>query len=240
MIDTFAVGVPARDEAARVGATIDALAVAARRSPAPVHLVIAADRCRDGTERMARRALRGGRRAAFASVRVQATAFGTAGGARQSACLGALRAATAGGGALERVWIATSDADSTVPPQWFEHQHEWSVRGAHGVAGLIELATDDGLDPATHHRWRALVDQAGTGTGHPHVHGANLAIRADLWLAAGGFPNRAVGEDNELWRRAGALGGHLVGSADSVVRTSARTVGRTPGGLARLLAEGAR
>ena len=57
MIDAFAVGIPARDESERIVATIEALTRAARSSPAPVHVSIAADRCRDDTEALARHAL---------------------------------------------------------------------------------------------------------------------------------------------------------------------------------------
>jgi len=236
VIDAFAVGLPARNESDRIVASIDALARAARRSSAPVHLVVVADRCEDATELVARDALRGWRGASFATVSVRPTDIGTAGGARHAACLAALQAATATLLAPERIWIATSDADSTVPRQWFALHAAWSARGALGVAGLVELATDDELSADAVHQWRLLVERAGIGPGHPHVHGANLGIRADLWLAAGGFDHRAIGEDHELWRRARALGASLVATADIVVRTSARTTGRTPGGLAGLLA----
>jgi hypothetical protein len=102
------------------------------------------------------------------------------------------------------------------------------------VAGLVVLA-DDGPNGSARARWEALVQRRGAGLGHGHVHGANLGIRADLWLAAGGFDRREVGEDHELWRRARQLGASLVGVDDLAVRTSGRLQGRTPGGLAGLL-----
>jgi hypothetical protein len=133
-------------------------------------------------------------------------------------------------------WLATTDADTTVPPRWLVRQLAWEERGADGVAGLVDLADGDGLSRRAQRRWRELVDRAGIGIDHPHVHGANLGMRADVWLAAGGFSHCAVGEDHELWRRARQIGARLVGAPDIVVRTSARTSGRAPGGLAALLA----
>jgi hypothetical protein len=237
VIEAFAVGVPARDEAKRIVDTIDALAGAAREAPAPVHLVVAADRCADATEALARQAMMQHGSTCFRSATVILVDAGTAGAARHTACLVALRQASADCRDRARIWIATTDADSAVPRSWFALHDAWARRGADGVAGLVELLTDDGPDPAVHRRWRDLVERAGVGHGHPHVHGANLGMRADLWLAAGGFAPVAVGEDRELWRRARALGGSLVGCSDMVVRTSARRRGRTPAGFAGLLAE---
>ena len=78
-------------------------------------------------------------------------------------------------------------------------------------------------------------------TGQNLVHASdsveNAAQELDLWFAAGGFAPVAVGEDHELWTRARALGATLVGCSDMVVRTSARTRGRAPGGFAALLAD---
>jgi len=236
VIKAFAVGIPARDEADRIVKAVQALARAAQRSPAPVHVVVAADRCDDATEPLARAALREGG-ASWRTASVVAIDSGTAGAARHAACLAALRRAMADGTEAHRVWVATTDGDSAVPPDWFVQHEAWACRGAHGVAGLVDLFADDGLSAAAQRRWRRSIERAGIGHGHPHVHGANLGMRADLWLAAGGFDQRAVGEDHELWRRARALGASLVGCADMVVRTSARTQGRTPAGFAGLLAD---
>jgi hypothetical protein len=227
VIEAFAVGVPARDESKRIVDTIDALAGAAREAPAPVHLVVAADRCADATEALARQAMMRHGSTCFRSATVILVDAGTAGAARHTACLAALRQASADCRDRARIWIATTDADSAVPRSWFVLHDAWARRGADGVAGLVELRSDDGLDPAVHRRWRDLVEREGVGHGHPHVHGANLGMRAHL----------AVGEDHELWRRARALGGSLVGCSEMVVRTSARRRGRTPAGFAGLLAE---
>jgi cellulose synthase/poly-beta-1,6-N-acetylglucosamine synthase-like glycosyltransferase len=231
-IEAIAVGVPARDEAARVGVAITAIATAARNVSVPVYVAVTADSCTDDTALVARRALTDA--VGIAAWDVREIAAGTAGAARDGACRRALELCGDRPGAA--TWLATTDADTTVPRRWLRRQLDWADHGADGVAGLVELAAEDGLSARAHRRWHDLVERAGLGIGHPHVHGANLGIRADVWQAAGGFDHCEVGEDHELWRRARALGAELVGVPDIVVRTSARTTGRAPGGLATLLA----
>jgi hypothetical protein len=67
------------------------------------------------------------------------------------------------------------------------------------------------------------------------VHGASLGIRADLYLAAGGFETVTEHEDVSLVDRCRRLGGVVVASDDAEVLTSGRTIGRTPGGYAAYL-----
>lgn len=233
-IGAFAVGIPARDEEEHIEAAIEALVGAAAATLVPVHLAVAVDRCRDATEELARSVL--GRSSALASALVVPSDHGCAGGARDLACRTALSAAMAGADDPTGMWVVTTDADTIVPRRWFELQEVWSERGADGLAGLVELDPDDPLPTTVRSRWRAHVEALGSGLGHPHVHGANIGMRADLWLRAGGFGALSVGEDHDLWRRARALGGCLVGTDEIVVRTSPRLVGRAPGGFADLLA----
>ena len=49
---------------------------------------------------------------------------------------------------------------------------------------------------------------------HPHVHGANLGVRADAYLRAGGWADLRTAEDHDLWRRllgSGEPGAGLLG-----------------------------
>ena len=73
------------------------------------------------------------------------------------------------------------------------------------------------------------------GDTHRHVYGANLGVRADAYLAVGGFPPDGPGEDHGLWRRLGAAGYSLAQPTGVRVRTSARLHGRADDGLAGLL-----
>jgi len=67
-------------------------------------------------------------------------------------------------------------------------------------------------------------------------HGANLGIRGDSYLALGGWPELASGEDAELARRA-AVAGHLriARTASIPVVTSTRRAGRAPLGFSGYL-----
>ena len=73
--------------------------------------------------------------------------------------------------------------------------------------------------------------------GHPHVHGANLGVRGDTYLAAGGFRNVAAHEDVLLRDAVRALGGIVVSTGSGPVLTSGRQRGRAPAGLAHYLRE---
>ncbi|WP_432546197.1 glycosyltransferase family 2 protein [Kineococcus sp. SYSU DK004] len=209
--------VPARDEERRLPRCLAALdrAVAAARTPADV--VVVADSCRDRTAAVA----------AAAGARVVQVAAGSAGAARAAGvrvALGDLAAAPGPVAYPAAVWIACTDADSRVPPGWLRHQLLLAAAGADLVRGTVRLARP----PA---RWLAAYRAAVGEDGHPHVHGANLGVRADRYLAAGGFPDVAVGEDVALVEAVAAAGGRVVATTGEPVLTSGRRSGRAPDGL---------
>jgi GT2 family glycosyltransferase len=70
---------------------------------------------------------------------------------------------------------------------------------------------------------------------HPHIHGANLGIRADTYLAIGGWRRLAANEDVDLVTRAVTDGIPILRTADIPVLTSARMVGRAPDGFSSYL-----
>ncbi len=65
----------------------------------------------------------------------------------------------------------------------------------------------------------------------PPVHGANLGVRLDAYLAVGGFPVVACGEDQMLVDRLTAEGYRVLASSDEPVHTSARRTARAGGGF---------
>jgi cellulose synthase/poly-beta-1,6-N-acetylglucosamine synthase-like glycosyltransferase len=227
----IAVGVPARDEAERVVACLRSLLTATHSVAVPVSIVVAADSCTDDTADRARSVL-SGRSAHHAVVECR---YGVAGRTRDLACRSAL-SLLGRRIPMDQLWVATTDADSTVPPDWLARQLCYAALGVDGVAGLVRL---DPAETATtlEERFTATIEELGAGGGHGHVHGANIGIRASTFLAAGGFDHRAIGEDQHLWASAGRVGARLHGSAELTVVTSARLQGRTPGGFARFLAE---
>jgi len=103
--------------------------------------------------------------------------------------------------------------------------------GADVVLGTVLPA--DGLTPFRRRVWRErhiLED------GHPHVHGANFGIRADVYRALGGWPPLASGEDVALADRAEMADTIKTVRTGSIpVVTSARLQGRAPHGFAAYL-----
>ena len=132
------------------------------------------------------------------------------------------------------VWIVNTDADCVVPDGWLR-RHVAHATGAHAVAGTV------GLDPtATPVSLLALFSSTYElhGPTHQHVHAANLGVRADAYLAVGGWSRHTVvGEDHELWRRLQSAGLALRQPTDVTVVTSNRTIGRVHGGFASALAK---
>lgn len=231
------VAVPARDEERSVEPTLVALhrAVATARThgwltEARVHVV--AHRCADETAARARAffARHGGGQV------TEDHDSGTVGAVRDRAVRAVLPALH---DPADRTWVLSTDADTLVPPTWVSDilrlagQHD-----AHAVVGLA------GLD-----RWRgtpaglaayAAVLAGGTRPGaglrqHDHVYGANLAVRLDAYLDAGGFPDVPHGEDQRLVDLLATRGHRLLRTREVSVTTSGRMHGRARDGLADYL-----
>lgn len=225
-VTRLAVVVPVNDEEEllpRCLAALDA-AVARVRDERPavrVAVVLVLDDCTDRSVALAR----------SSSFTVLETGHRRVGAARAAG----VEAATelTGGGRAARLWIASTDADSAVPPHWLTHQVALAEAGADLVIGTVRPDFDD-LSPAQQAAWVATHP---VGHANGHVHGANLGIRGDLYLAAGGFPSVAEHEDVDLVARARGAGARVVASDEGRVLTSGRTTGRTPGGYARHLRE---
>ncbi len=228
----LAVGIPARNEQTLVPRCLAALNAAAALSPVPIVAVVVADACDDETVVRARRCLDAGPTQLTGIVtEIDAANVGLA---RHTACE---RAIEQTGRNAATVWLATTDADTAVPPDWFLRQLAWAALGADAVAGLVRI---DGATPQPIRRRAELAQRVqGTkpGHGHLHVHGANLAVRAELWTRVGGFAHHEVGEDNALLRSLHLRHANLIGVPDMTVTTSGRRHGRTPGGFARFLAQ---
>ena len=222
-----AVLIPARDEEALLGRCLRSVAAARRCLPAGVSsdVVVVADSCNDCTEEMAVASL--GHAGA-----VLATRAGVVGTAR---ALAAHRALQRYGGPSACCWLANTDADCEVPPSWLVHQLVLAQRGIEAVAGIVEVDSFAEHGAEVGERFRRSYRLHADGT-HPHVHGANLGVRADAYLHAGGWSPLLTAEDHDLWRRL-RQGGHAQFSdATLTVRTSGRRVGRAPQGFAEALA----
>lgn len=227
-IERIVVAVPARDEGTTIAECLRSLDAAAAIAGVPVHVVLAADSCRDDTAEAARSAP-----TRHCTVTVVEGRWGGAGAARRAA----VDAGLAGLPDLGVVWVANTDADTSVPDTWLRDQLELARR-CDAVAGIVDLDPAR-VSPVLLHRFRSsyVLD----GDRHAHVHGANLGLRADVYRDSGGWcANTVVGEDHGLWARVLATGAAAVHSTALRVLTSARTSSRVDGGFASALSTLAR
>ncbi len=222
--------VPARDEEELLPACLAAVAAAAEHSGCgggPVRLVVVADGCTDGTAAVARAGgatVLGGRGAGSGNV----------GAARDTGVRWLLAEAAADGIPAEQLWVATTDADSSVPPDWLGLHATLAASGADAVVGTVAVTDWTGCPPgvagafeATYSAWRT----EGPAAVHPHVHGASLGVRGSAYLACGGFPAVPVGEDVALVRALERAGATILRTTASPVTTSARRTPRACGGF---------
>jgi glycosyltransferase involved in cell wall biosynthesis len=103
------------------------------------------------------------------------------------------------------------------------------------VAGTVDVDSFADHDACVEQRFRATYPIAADGS-HPHVHGANLGVRADAYLRAGGWGDLASAEDHDLWTRLRLTGARRLSTNRTRVLTSGRRTGRAPSGFAQALA----
>ncbi|MEV7405617.1 glycosyltransferase [Streptomyces sp. NPDC091267] len=228
-VDALVVAVPAHDEAEVLAATLSSIRRAqehCRRGPfaAPVlRLVVAADSCTDATAATAARC----------GADVVVISHRMAGAARAAAVARGLETC---GTRPESTWIATTDADCRVPPTWLAHQLHCAHQGYQCVLGTVRISTVPHVAPDVRalHDAHYFAGRSDAAWSHPHVHGANLGIRADSYLRAGGFPAVPHSEDRALVD-ALAPGTHILRTDACPVLTSGRTESRAPHGFGSFL-----
>ncbi len=239
-----AVVVPARDEEATVARTLRGVCAsldeAQRRGLLDAAVVeVVAHRCVDATEARARAALCGRPQARV----VRDDTSTTVGQVRDAATRRALAArAPLTPTDLRETWLLSTDADTDVGRAWVsEILAEARQSRAAAVVGLAPL--DDWQGGETGRTAYDLVLAAKMRSEdrrslhqHDHVYGANLAVRADAYLAVGGFSHVRHGEDQALVDALTASGFPVLRTRSISVTTSGRMRGRAAGGLADHLA----
>lgn len=143
--------------------------------------------------------------------------------------------AVSGAVAPSSTWLLSTDADTVVPRDWAAGHVQLAQRGIVAIAGMADLDRPGALTPEAQIDYRMLMEGRTDGLCHENVYGANLGVRADAYLAVGGFPEDVVGEDHLLWTRLVEAGYPVKQTTALRVRTSARIHGRAAGGLADLL-----
>lgn len=204
------VAIPAHNEAASLAACLDSVLLATRH-PAlggeGTEVIVVLDACTDASDRIA--AERGVRTIAIGARNV---GIARALGAR---CL-------LGAGAR---WLAFTDADSRVAPDWLAAQ--LALR-ADVVCGCIEV--DDWTERTQEIRLRFL-ERYTHADGHRHIHGANLGVSSHAYRRCGGFQPVVVSEDVALVDALLRCEARIVWSAAPRVVTSARADVRACGGF---------
>ena len=216
--------IPACNEEATIVASIAAArhALATCRELDRSWIVIVCDSCTDRTEERARQAL-------GAHGEIIKCSVASAGTARRLGAAAVIEHFA--DSAMESLWIANTDADTCVPGDWLERQLSYAARGCAAVAGIVAVERVADCSAAEMERLFADYEIFPDGT-HPHVHGANMGVRADAYLEAGGWSDKALAEDHCLWQRLRRLRWPVASSASLVVTTSGRLLGRAAGGFA--------
>ncbi|VFR21701.1 Glycosyl transferase, group 2 family protein [plant metagenome] len=205
--------IPAHNEAALISVCLASVQVACAHpglAGEPVEVVVVLDDCSDGTALIA---------AAYPVTLLDASArnvgMARAQGARHLIEKGAR-------------WLAFTDADTSVSPDWLPAQLACQADAVCGTVGVADWSVFQGDAALLHAHFNATYQDADN---HRHVHGANFGISVLAYLRAGGFPALACSEDQALVDTLVALGVHIAWSAAPRVLTSARQDPRAAGGF---------
>jgi glycosyltransferase involved in cell wall biosynthesis len=157
---------------------------------------------------------------------------GIVGKARAIAAAAALRRYR---GPAQRCWLANTDADCCVPETWLLDHLSFAGSGVEAIAGTVDVDdfSEHHAEVSERFRLSYLIHPDGT---HPHVHGANLGVRADVYLRSGGWNDLATAEDHDLWNRLSHHRTKRLSIGRVKVLTSGRRLGRAPHGFAEALA----
>lgn len=207
------IAIPAHNEEATLGRTLEAALLAARHPDLQgeaVHIVVVLDACTDGSADIAR---------AWPAhlIGIDARNVGTARarGADHLLSMGCR-------------WLAFTDADTAVSPSWLCDQLSLGVDAVCGSVGVDDWSPYGDHAAGLQQHFAAGYRDA---DGHRHVHGANLGVSAEAYRRAGGFPALACSEDVALVDALIACGAHIAWSALPRVSTSARIEARAKGGF---------
>jgi len=211
----LAVVVPAHNEQEHIGACLESIRIASwspRLHGEDVRIVVALDDCSDATERIAR-----GWDAVTVKVAARNVGIARARGARDAIDAGAR-------------WLAFTDADSVVDPEWLAAQLDLE-RDA--VCGTVQVRDWGDYGERMKRHYAETYNDA---DGHRHIHGANLGVTALAYESAGGFPPLACSEDVAFVQALRDSGASIAWSAAPRVMTSARRAYRARGGFGETLA----
>ncbi len=233
--------IPARDEASHIGACLHALADQRDMTAGAYEVIVVLDGCRDRTREVIQQVAQLHRQPAIHTVDLPCPQ-GVGRARRLGMDIACRRLLQLG---REDGLIASTDADTAVAPDWLSAQLTLAASGVAAIGGLIELDPAEQAQLRPHalqareqsaaRRLGAVIEQTvGAATvEHPHFSGASLALTAAAYRSCGGLPVRAALEDEALAQALTRHGIAIHRTRRVRVRTSARTDGRAPRGLAQ-------
>jgi glycosyltransferase involved in cell wall biosynthesis len=143
--------------------------------------------------------------------------------------VGAARAAGANRLLVRGVrWLAFTDADTQVSPEWLVQQLALDVDVVCGSVAVDDWSPHAGQAALLRAHFSQTYNDR---DGHRHIHGANLGVCAEAYRKAGGFLPVPCHEDVYLVAALERIGARFAWSAAPRVVTSARTDARARGGF---------
>ncbi|GBQ79876.1 glycosyltransferase [Gluconacetobacter johannae DSM 13595] len=239
------VAVPVRDEEARIGPCL--LALAAQGGATPDHVVLLVNNTTDGTVARVRDMAPALPFALTVACRVYPDAQAHAGTARREAM--EIAAARAGAGGI----LLTTDADGRVAPDWIGRTLSALAAGAQAVCGRARIDPMEALAiPAHLHRdddrevaYATVLDRIhdladpdpfDPWPRHTEHSGASIAVTVAAWARAGGVPALPIAEDRAFIAALRRVDTPIRHAADVRVTVSGRILGRARGGMADTIA----
>jgi GT2 family glycosyltransferase len=235
------VAIPARNEAARIGECLRAVAL--QHGTDRHAILVLLNNCTDDTAEV----IRAVRPHLPCPVHVIEHRFpaarANAGSARRLAMRRAAELVRPGG------VLMTTDADGRVAPDWIEANMTALAAGADVVCGRAVIDPDEAaLIPAHLHAddelecaYGDLLDEihalfdpdpADPWPRHTEHSGASIAVRREAFIRAGGVPAVALGEDRALLAALRRVDARIRHAPEVAVTVSGRLDGRAAGGMA--------
>lgn len=130
-------------------------------------------------------------------------------------------------------WIACTDADSTVEPDWLLKQiAHLQAKKVSMICGVVSIDSWHHLSEMTKEKYIAHYKDS---MGHTHIHGANLSFNSQDYIAVGGFDALACHEDVGLVKKFEQSNLPIIWSNAVRVITSSRLNARADEGFAYFL-----